>query len=31
MTVKEFVKDGLREGLITILVILDVKSAFDAA
>jgi hypothetical protein len=28
--VKEFVEDGLREGLITILVHLDVKGAFDA-
>jgi hypothetical protein len=31
MTVKEFVEDGLREGLITILVSLDVKGASDAA
>jgi ribonuclease HI len=31
MAVKEFVEDGLREGLITILVSLDVKGAFDAA
>jgi hypothetical protein len=31
MTVKEFVEDGLREGLITILVSLDVKEAFDVA
>jgi len=30
ITVKEFV-DGLREGLITILVSLDVRGAFDAA
>jgi len=30
-TVKEFVADGLREGLITILVSLDAKGAFDAA
>jgi hypothetical protein len=30
MTVKEVVEDGLREGLITILVSLDVKGAFDA-
>jgi hypothetical protein len=31
MTVKEFVEDGLREGLKTILVSLDVKGAFDVA
>jgi hypothetical protein len=31
MTVTEFVEDGLREGLITILVSLDVKWASDAA
>jgi hypothetical protein len=31
MTVKDFIEDGLREGLITILVSLDVKGAFDAA
>jgi hypothetical protein len=30
MTVKEFVEDGLREGLITILVSPDVKWAFGA-
>jgi ribonuclease HI len=31
ITVKEFVEDGLRDGLITILVSLDVQGAFDAA
>jgi len=31
MAVKEFAEDGLRQGLITILVSLDVKGAFDAA
>jgi hypothetical protein len=31
MTVKEFIEEGLRKGLITILVSLDVKGAFDAA
>jgi hypothetical protein len=31
MTVKEFVEEGLRQGLITILVRLDVKGTFDAA
>jgi len=31
MTVKQFVEDGLREGLVTILVSLDVKGALDAA
>jgi len=31
MTVKEFIKEELREGLITIFVSLDVKGAFDAA
>jgi hypothetical protein len=31
VTVKEFVEEGLRQGLITILVSLDVKGAFDAA
>jgi len=31
MTVKEFIEEGLRKGLITILVRLDVKGAFDAA
>jgi hypothetical protein len=31
ITVKKFVEDGLREGLITILVSLDVQGAFDAA
>jgi hypothetical protein len=31
ITVKEFVEDGLREGLIAILVSLDVKEAFDAS
>jgi hypothetical protein len=31
MTVEEFLEDGLREGLITTLVGLDVKGAFDAA
>jgi len=29
--VKEFVEDGLQEGLITILVSLDVRGAFDVA
>jgi len=31
MTVKEFIEEGLRKGLITIVVSLDVKGAFDAA
>jgi hypothetical protein len=31
MAVKEFVEKGLRQGLITILVSLDVRAAFDAA
>ena len=31
ITVKEFIEEGLRKGLITILVSLDVKGAFDAA
>jgi len=31
MTVKEFVEEGLRQGLITKLVSLYVKGAFDAA
>ena len=31
MTVKEFVEEGLRQGLITIVVSRDVKGAFDAA
>jgi len=31
MTVKEFIEEGLRKGLITILVSLDVKGTFDAA
>jgi hypothetical protein len=31
MIVKEFVEDGLREGLITVVISLDVKGAFDAA
>ena len=31
MAVKEFAEEGLRQGLITILVSLDVKGAFDAA
>ena len=31
ITVKESVEDGLREGLMTILVSLDVRGAFDAA
>jgi len=31
MTVKEFIEERLRKGLITILVSLDVKGAFDAA
>jgi len=31
MVVKEFAEEGLRQGLITILVSLDVKGAFDAA
>jgi hypothetical protein len=30
MTAKEFVEEGLRQGLITILVSIDVKAAFDA-
>jgi len=30
-TVNGFVEDGLREGLITILVSLDVRGAFDTA
>jgi hypothetical protein len=30
MAVKEFVEEGLRQGLITILVSLDVRGAFDA-
>ena len=30
MAVKEFAEEGLREGLITIFVSLDVKGAFDA-
>jgi len=31
ITVKEFIEEGLRKELITILVSLDVKGAFDAA
>ena len=31
MTVKEYVEDGLRHGLITIIVTLDVRGAFDSA
>ena len=31
MAAKEFVEEGLRQGLITILVSLDVQGAFDAA
>ena len=31
ISVKEFIEEGLRKGLITILVSLDVKGAFDAA
>jgi hypothetical protein len=31
ITVKEFIEEGLRKGLITILVSLDVKGAFEAA
>jgi hypothetical protein len=31
MEIKEFAQEGLRQGLITILVSLDVKGAFDAA
>ena len=31
MAVKEFAEEGLKQGLITILVSLDVKGAFDAA
>ena len=31
MTVKEFIEEGLRKVLITIVVSLDVKGAFDAA
>ena len=31
MAVKEFAEEGLRQGLIIILVNLDVKGAFDAA
>jgi len=31
MTVKEFVEEGLRQGLITILVSLNVKGALNAA
>jgi hypothetical protein len=31
ITVKEFIEEGLRKGLITILFSLDVKRAFDAA
>jgi hypothetical protein len=31
MTVKEFIEERLQKGLITILVSLDVKGAFDAA
>jgi hypothetical protein len=31
ITVKEFIEEGLRKGLITILGSLDVKGAFDAA
>jgi hypothetical protein len=30
ITVKEFVEEGLREGLVTIFVSLGVKGAFDA-
>jgi retron-type reverse transcriptase len=31
MEIKEFAKEGLRQGLITIIVSLEVKGAFDAA
>jgi hypothetical protein len=31
MAAKEFVENGLNQGLITILVSLDVKGTFDAA
>jgi hypothetical protein len=31
MAAKEFVEEGLRQGLITILVNLDVQGDFDAA
>ena len=31
VTVKQFIEEGLRKGLITILVSLDVKGAFNAA